>query len=115
MESPTEVTSAMDQVKEVPVREPRRKKNKHDFVIPRSIFRRCIKDQLKNMHMTEEAANLLQSEGESHVIRYMSDVIRYMSDVARIAQNARRDTVLLCDTETVKAIYKNSRNEIPMN
>lgn len=108
MESPTEVTSAMDQVKEVPVREPRRKKNKHDFVIPRSIFRRCIKDQLKNMHMTEEAANLLQSEGESHVIRYMSDV-------ARIAQNARRDTVLLCDTETVKAIYKNSRNEIPMN
>ena len=80
-----------------------KKKSSTDCIIPKTIFRRCVKEYSNGKHITDEALHVLQTESESHVVRYLSDV-------ARVASNSGRKTVLVCDTNTVKEIYRNHRN-----
>ena len=84
-----------------------RTKLQKDTEIPKTIFRRCIREYSNQMHMTPEAADLLQSESEKHVVAYLSDV-------ARVAHNAGRETILFRDTETVRDIRKNGNNSAPL-
>lgn len=66
----------------------KKKKKSSDFIIPRTIFRRCIRDVLKEHHITQDAVDIVQSETETHMINYFSKV-------ARVAKNCNRETILL--------------------
>ena len=87
-----------------PAKKPAKKKTaEKEYIIPRTIFRRCVKELGNDIHITAEAIDLLQQETERHVVSYLGDV-------ARVAENAGRETVLMRDTVTVKEIYTNKNS-----